>query len=220
MERSGQGLMAHHTESHPSEEALEEYALGLLPEEQVAELEEHLLLCAVCQDRLRQADDFIAAMREAARRWQQSPPPRWRLAWGTLQRWFEVPAMPWAAAAAAVLVLVLLLPRLLEPRGRSTEPLTVLLRATRALEPGAFAQAPAHRPLQLAWDPAGLGPEECCRVEVVDARGRTLVEIRVRQQQEGARAIVGGLQPGTYWVRLYGLQPGDALLREFGLKVR
>lgn len=213
--------MAHHTEKHPSEDALEEYALGLLAEEDAAELEEHLLVCASCQDRLRETDEFIAAMREATRRWQQAPPPRWRLAWGRVQRWFEIPAVPWAAAAAAVIVLVLLVPRLLlEPRERGMQPLTVLLRATRAFEPGMFAQAPAGRPLELAWDPAGLGGDECCRLEVVDAQGRTLVETRVRQQTEGAHARVEGLQPGTYWVRLYGLKPGGLLLREFGLNVR
>lgn len=213
--------MAHHLEKHPSEDALEEYALGLLPEEQVAEIEEHLLICPDCQQRLQETDEFIAVMREATRRWQQNPPPRWRLAWGKVQRWFEIPAVPWAAATAAVVVIILLLPRLvLEPRDRGAQPMTILLRATRAFETEMFARAPAGRPLQLAWDPAGLGGDECCRLQVVDSEGRVVVERHVRQQSEGPHARVEALRPGRYWVRLYASKPGGLLLREFGLTVR
>lgn len=213
--------MAHHFEQHPSEDALDEYALGRLPEGQAAELEEHLLVCALCQDRLQEADEFIAVMREAARQWRQAPPPRWRPAWSRVHGWFEFPVVRWAAAAVAGIVLVLLLPRLVwGPRDHGVQPFTVVLRATRAFEPGTFAQVPAGRPLQLAWDPAGLGGDECCRIEVADAEGRILFNTRVRQQTDGAEARAAALPPGTYWIRLYGLRPGDALLREFGLIVR
>jgi anti-sigma factor RsiW len=50
---------------HISEEVLEEYALGRLPEADAAPVEEHLLVCAFCQERLQLTDEFIAALREA-----------------------------------------------------------------------------------------------------------------------------------------------------------
>ena len=38
-----------------------------LPEGQLAVIEEHLLICEVCQDRLQELDEYVAAMREALR---------------------------------------------------------------------------------------------------------------------------------------------------------
>lgn len=51
---------------HASEEALERHAMGELGEPDVANLEEHLLVCSRCQSRLRFLDEFVAAMRKAA----------------------------------------------------------------------------------------------------------------------------------------------------------
>jgi len=48
---------------HASENALEEYALGRLLEPELASLEEHLLLCDECRERLRAVDEFIQMLR-------------------------------------------------------------------------------------------------------------------------------------------------------------
>jgi anti-sigma factor RsiW len=54
---------------HIPEEVLEEYAAGNLPESQKAEVEEHLLACEFCQNRLEIEDEnFIAALRESVAR--------------------------------------------------------------------------------------------------------------------------------------------------------
>jgi hypothetical protein len=55
------------TVQHIAEDSLEQYAMGAVPEPEVAPLEEHLLICAACQDRLQAADDYVAAMRAAAK---------------------------------------------------------------------------------------------------------------------------------------------------------
>ena len=52
---------------HISEDRLDQYALKRLPEDQAAALEEHLLICAECQDRLQLTDEFIAALRAVVR---------------------------------------------------------------------------------------------------------------------------------------------------------
>ena len=54
-------------ESRIGEDTLEAYSLGGLPEAELAPLEEHLLVCAVCQRRLADTDAFVAAIRQALR---------------------------------------------------------------------------------------------------------------------------------------------------------
>jgi len=48
------------------DDLLDLYALGRLPDADTAEVEEHLLLCETCRDRLSETDRFIAALRCAA----------------------------------------------------------------------------------------------------------------------------------------------------------
>jgi anti-sigma factor RsiW len=56
---------------HVNDEQLEQYVLGDLPEEQLAELEQHLLICGPCQERLARMDAYVASMEAAARRMRQ-----------------------------------------------------------------------------------------------------------------------------------------------------
>lgn len=53
-------------EAHVDEEALEQYAMGALGDEDAAPIEEHLLLCAGCQNRLAELDSFLNALRNPA----------------------------------------------------------------------------------------------------------------------------------------------------------
>jgi anti-sigma factor RsiW len=53
-------------DDHISDETLERHAAGhKLPEAELAALEEHLLTCTACQDRLRHWEEYVAAMRQA-----------------------------------------------------------------------------------------------------------------------------------------------------------
>jgi len=51
---------------HITEDVLEAYAMGMLPDEGCAPLEEHLLICSDCQTRLDVADAFIRIFKIAA----------------------------------------------------------------------------------------------------------------------------------------------------------
>lgn len=53
---------------HWAENELEQYAMGTLPETRLEQLEEHLLVCGECQDRLVEMDGFIASIRSVAAR--------------------------------------------------------------------------------------------------------------------------------------------------------
>jgi hypothetical protein len=51
-----------HLRDHPSEQMIELYALGRLEEELVPSLEEHFLICAQCQNALREEDTFSQSL--------------------------------------------------------------------------------------------------------------------------------------------------------------
>lgn len=57
--------------NHVSDDWLEQYAMRTLPESEATTLEEHLLVCPACQDRLKATDEYIAAMRAAAKKLEQ-----------------------------------------------------------------------------------------------------------------------------------------------------
>jgi anti-sigma factor RsiW len=52
-------------DSHTPVDALEAYSMGKLPDEAYAPLEEHLLICPVCQTRLEAIDAYICVVRAA-----------------------------------------------------------------------------------------------------------------------------------------------------------
>lgn len=56
---------------HADDEVLEQYSMGSLPEPELGELEEHLLICSQCQDRLARTDAYVRGMQGAARRIRQ-----------------------------------------------------------------------------------------------------------------------------------------------------
>jgi anti-sigma factor RsiW len=51
-----------------AEETIEAYVMGTLPESEQDALEEHLLICAHCRALVEEADGYVRAMKEAARR--------------------------------------------------------------------------------------------------------------------------------------------------------
>lgn len=51
---------------HVTDGLLERYAMQTLPDSESGPLEEHLLICQLCRDRLQADTDFVTAMRGAA----------------------------------------------------------------------------------------------------------------------------------------------------------
>ena len=51
---------------HVSDDTLERYAMQTLPESESGPLEEHILICPDCQERLQAEIDFVTAMWGAA----------------------------------------------------------------------------------------------------------------------------------------------------------
>ena len=65
-------------DDHVLEDILETYAMGKLSDEDCAPLEEHLLLCCICQRRLAQTDEYIRVFTAAASSLRPRPAVRIR----------------------------------------------------------------------------------------------------------------------------------------------
>ena len=58
---------------HIAEDALELYVMGRLSEPETEPVEEHLLVCHHCQDLLEETEEFVKAIRVAARELENEP---------------------------------------------------------------------------------------------------------------------------------------------------
>lgn len=58
--------------AHTSEDYIEKFAMGTLSEAELAPIEEHLLICSECRDRLEVTERYAVAMRAAAARIRES----------------------------------------------------------------------------------------------------------------------------------------------------
>jgi anti-sigma factor RsiW len=191
--------MIYKIQKHMDPEELEKYSMGDLPDAEAARIEEHLLVCEACRQRVAGTDDYVASMSRAARAMRQKQiDPRWRFA-----------AMLAAAACFLVLVGVAL-------RGPVTRPpeVAVSLMAMRAN--GIGATAPAGRLMRLQPDLTGLDQGKPYRVEVVDRNGGQVWSGQLVPPQDSVR--VAAQARGLYFVRIS--SAGGELLREYGLDVK
>ena len=206
---------------HPSEETLELYAMRRLEEAHEARVEEHLLLCQQCRERLQAADDYVQAMRAALAELEEERSRQGEGSAEGRELRLRLPKLAWAGAlAAALAVAVLVLP----PRGSETAPVELRLEALRGGAAATGPAAPEGRPLTLRLDVEGLEAPPPFEVRVVDAGGEA--RFAAAADPEGGILTVtlpDGLPAGRYWVRILpsGSLPGgaDAPLREFGFTV-
>jgi len=218
--RDGKGMAMSQTDFHPSDDLIELYALGRLPEQQVAEVEEHLLLCESCMARLQEADDFVQAFRIVASR----PPPKRRSFSENLRQWtsgsWSLRPLPIAGAlATAILAIAIFVPKQSQVVGTSE----LSLYATRGDVMAGITTAPAYHALKLNLDLTGLEPHQTYQVEIVTALGK-LVWMGAGRAEGSTLTIsvATALTAGSYWLRLY--EPERKIdttpLREFGLRVQ
>jgi hypothetical protein len=64
-ERSGGDLTLN--DNHIEEDDLERYSTPRLPDESIVFVEQHLLICGICRERLMETEEYVAAMKESAR---------------------------------------------------------------------------------------------------------------------------------------------------------
>src|ERR1039458_9400935 len=126
------------SDRHPDAEDLERYSMSMGAREDAALLEEHLLTCEGCQERLRETDDYLLAMGTASQQWRRDEKAPKGRQWG-FPAWF-----PALAVAACCLLLVVVTLRFVQSPGPVA---AVSLSALRGN--GGGSRAPAGRELTL-----------------------------------------------------------------------
>ncbi|HWF11833.1 MAG TPA: hypothetical protein VG297_25370 [Bryobacteraceae bacterium] len=198
--------------AHGSDDQLEQYALGRLPAAEISPLEEHLMACDTCREKVDEFEAAGAAFRTAltddlvsAIIPRQSGFMDWLLA--AVRR----PAVSMAFAFAVLIAVVGLFSQV---RTKLAPVATLRLTAVRSDMP---ATAPARQfELTLADGPKEGGP---FRVEIVNAEGASMWQGLAESGPAGVRVEVKQrLGQGDYFVRLY--TTSGAVLHEYGFRVR
>jgi hypothetical protein len=194
---------------HASDEVLERYSMDCLTGPELAEFEEHLLLCETCQDRLAREDRIRQHVRAAGAVLAR---PRAPLPW-------RLPKLAWALGLVAVGLAVFAGIEWQSLRRSTAPPTVILLRTTRGTENPALAAAPAGKPLILALDLTELQQFSEYTLEIVDAGGHPAFQSKGSAQNGRLQVtLTAGLAAGAYFVRVNA--PAGELLREYALIVR
>ena len=203
---------------HPEDDQLEQYALGRLTGTEAATVEEHILLCSACQERLQAEDEYLSVMRAALEDLKtESVHPFPGHASGFL-RSLPKRAILSSLAFAAVLVLAVSA----SYWNKSRPPYTLRLESQRGGPASVTATAPAGLPLRLIVDLTGLNQRPARSIEISDAVGRSVWESALRIVNGAASVDVPDPLPaGQYWVRIYDSGNGSRgqLLREYNLRL-
>lgn len=197
--------------AHVSEDALELYALEQVNESELPALEEHLLVCAACQDRLETTDQYVRGMKAAMKELKSQPVQPTILE--RMVQWLPAvpkPVIGFGLAAAMAAFFVVQMPK------ATVE--SVDLSATRSVASGAHVSSKSIPELRLAAE--GLSPASTYLVEVVDNSGKELWEANATPKDNKIVASLHSrLSAGQYWVRIYSDSDRKDLVREFSLFV-
>ena len=199
--------------SHADEDQLEEYLFDRLPAAQVESIEEHLLVCQSCRDRLDKARDFVVHARAALKtthRADLAEPESGHRHRG----YFRPVARPvWAITLAGVALVAVFTPALFQ---REPEYYRAELTTYRGAEINT-AQVPASKAPEIVFDRATLPVRDSYRIEVVTASGSQVYSgAPVMDALTLTARVPKRLSPGRYWARVYS---GGDLLKESGFEV-
>lgn len=200
---------------HLEESEIEQYSMGILPQERMDPFEDHYLACEACQDRLLEAEAYVNAMRSVSPKLREAAESRWR---AFLAKIFGSGWRPVWVAVFGMGVVALAILRVRPERERVMETVAVLLQSSRGVEGLAAAKAPTGKHLLIQMDITELAAFPSYRLEVVDRTGQQVMEAAAHSESgKITQLIAKGLPAGQYFVRLY--SPSGELLREFSLGV-
>jgi hypothetical protein len=201
------GLILVEENSHIGEEQLERYSVGTLPEAAIARVEEHILICETCQNKLASIDSWVQSVRRVGAEWSPERPG--------FRRLWKTPRLV-AALAALIILLVAAGVMLQLTKKGAIAPLAVALEATRG---ETVAQVPARQPLLIQPGLEGLPQLPVYHFEIVDQVGKRIFKTTVTPAQGAVPGThIAGLPGGIYFARLY--SPAGDLLREYSLEAR
>jgi len=192
---------------HPDESVLELYCMNKLAGSPLDAFEEHLLVCADCQDRVTATDGFLRGMRSAL-----SVPEQAATSWNPF-RYFQMPMPVWATAGVALAGVLGVV--VAYNQNLTQAPLAIALTASRG---GAMSVAKAGSPLDLDLDVRDIATAAKNRVQIVNAEGNEVWSGSASAVKDGhMHALVSSrLSPGQYYVRI--ADPAGAH-REYALRL-
>jgi Putative zinc-finger len=172
---------------HESEDRLELYALRRLPDSEVELVENHLLVCGACRERLEEVSAFAFSMRATLKDHPVMKSGTRRFAWLT-------PQLGMAGAFAAILLAVGIF-----WASRDAHILPVASLQLTALRGSEIKTVVRARELDLAFTDASASS----RLDIVDAGGITVWTGTLRSGAGRVEAkITQVLTPGDYFARV------------------
>ncbi len=194
---------------HPNEEALERFLLNMSSEEELEDLEMHVLACGLCVDQLEAMEIRIAATRSALKSLESRRiSPKSTEAASSRKRWFTIPGLSFAATGLVAAVGVVLF----------SIPQDVTLTAYRGSETASVSEG---RPLHIHLNAAGLN-SGAVAVELADRRGALVWKGTSVIRHDAVDVTLPRItESGSHYLRLYSTPSGaneSVLLREFALK--
>jgi hypothetical protein len=201
------------TNFHGTEDQLELYARGRLPESELPVLEEHLMICIGCREKLDEIGDFALGMREASSKAassQAAVPQTRRSEWG-LGSFFRRPAF---GMALAFVVLIVGMGLMANGRPKFAPSASLQLTATRGEMP--VTVAARQFDVTLSDGPREGGP---FRIEVLTATGASAWSGLAESGPAGVDfKLTQKLTQGDYFVRVFSVS--GKMLREYGFRIR
>jgi hypothetical protein len=195
---------------HGTDDQLEAYALGQLATSDqpgLEALEEHLMICSTCRDRLDGVEAFTSGVRDAFG-------PNSAIATSKqteLFAWLPWPRVTIALAFLALATVILIFSR---DQTQFAPVANLQLSATRGEMP---VTAPA-RELDLTLLNVPMEAHSF-RALIVNATGRTVWSGQARQATDSLQVkALHRFESGDYFLRLYGAS-GD-VVREYGFRIR
>jgi hypothetical protein len=196
--------------NHIEESLLDQYALGTLSSESVAELEEHLLICSLCQSRLVEADELRILFQEEAALGDATATPPWLSVLA-----FRTSFWPGAAAALTAILILLITGG---SHHAKLAPTILLMQSLRG--PEAEAEMVSATPTLLIFDVAAQASPLDYEIEIVDTLGNEVLKRGAEIRNGRLAVLVEKLTRGSYWVRVYDKGPGRELLVEYSLQAK
>ncbi|HYP14278.1 MAG TPA: zf-HC2 domain-containing protein [Bryobacteraceae bacterium] len=205
--------MVNSSHTHIEDELLELYAMKKLTESESEPVEEHLLVCHGCQDRLAETENFISTFRAAAEKLNHEP-AREPLSERWFGRFFKMPKLmlvPALAGIAAIAVMVRI-------SDVNQSPQIAELQSLRSGE--STISVEAGRPVQLKLGAEGLSSQKNFTIHVVDSAGKLLWSRDAVWSSGWLTATIDKkLGAGGFWVRLFDAEQNKQV-REYRLVVR
>lgn len=192
--------------SHVEEELLEQYSVGCLVQSEVARVEEHVLLCESCQEKLDLIDSWVRSVRRAGAQLPAEPKSIWQF--------WKLPQFVPALAATVFLVFAAGVGLQMTKKG-AVAPFAIALEATRG---ESVASVPAGKPLLIQPGLEGLPRFSQYRLEIVDQSGHPVRTAALEAGSGDAGTSIPAIAAGVYFVRVY--SPSGELLREYGIEAK